>query len=204
MDDRDDLTRGDPLGGAEPARPPAPERPAPSYGGGPVPPGAFAPRETPQRISPDADFADWWRRAVAAILDAIIVGGATLLLLALLGVGVFADGDVGTGELIVGALLGTIIFAVLALLYAPILMARTNGQTLGKMATDCRVVRANGKPVDFGWSVIREVAVKGIVFGVAGSVTGGLANIADWLWPLFDKEDRALHDFLVDSRVIRA
>jgi uncharacterized RDD family membrane protein YckC len=72
------------------------------------------------------------------------------------------------------------------------------------MATGCRVVRANGKPVDFGWSVMREVVVKGIVFGIAGSVTGGLANIADWLWPLFDKQDRALHDFLVDSRVIRA
>ena len=174
------------------------------YGEGPVPPGAFAPREKPQRLPPDVVFADWWRRAVAAVLDGLIVGGLTLAVLAVASVGFFADGDVGWGDLIFGALIGTIVFVALAFLYAPIIMTRTNGQTLGKMATGIRVVRANGKPVDFGWAALREVAVKGLVFGLLGSFTGGIANIIDWLWPFVDKEERALHDFLVDSRVVRA
>ena len=181
------------------------DEPSPgAYGGGPIPPGAFAPPERPQRLSPDVVFADWWRRAVAAVLDGLLVGGLTLILLALLGVGIFADGDVSTGEAVLGFVVGTIVFAGLALLYAPVIMARTNGQTLGKMATGVRVVRANGKPCDFGWAVMREVVVKGIVFGIAGAFTGGIANIIDWIWPFFDSEERALHDFLVDSRVIRA
>jgi uncharacterized RDD family membrane protein YckC len=195
----DGLTPGDPLGD----RPPAPPgQPAGGYGESRVPPGAFSPPERPQRLGADVVYADWWKRVFAAILDGLIVGGATILILAVLGVGVFADGNASTAEIIVGAVLGTLIFAVLALLYAPVLMARTNGKTLGKMALGIRVARANGKPVDFWWAVLREVVVKGIGFGIAGAITGGIANLVDWFWPLFDSENRALHDFLVDSRVI--
>jgi uncharacterized RDD family membrane protein YckC len=205
MDERD-LTPGDPLW----SRPePAPETPSetperPGYGEGPVPPGAFAPRPRPQRLPPDVVFADWWRRAVAAILDGLIVGGITLAILAFASVGFFADGEVGWGDIIVGGLLATALFVALAFLYAPLVMARTNGQTLGKMATSVRVVRANGRPVEFGWAVMREVVVKGLVFGLLGVFTGGIANLIDWAWPFVDREERALHDFLVDSRVIRA
>ena len=92
--------------------------------------------------------------------------------------------------------------ALVALLYAPALMARTNGQTLGRMALGIRVVRANGRPVDFGYAMLREVAVKALLFGIAGGATGGLAQLADYLWPLWDEENRALHDMIVDTRVI--
>jgi hypothetical protein len=47
------------------------------------------------------------------------------------------------------------------------------------------------------------VAVKALLFGIAGSLTGGLANLADVLWPLWDEENRALHDMIVDTRVIK-
>ena len=33
--------------------------------------------------------------------------------------------------------------------------------------------------------------------------TAGLATLADVLWPLWDEENRALHDLIVDTRVIR-
>jgi uncharacterized RDD family membrane protein YckC len=89
-----------------------------------------------------------------------------------------------------------------ALLYAPLMMARTNGRTLGRMAVGIRVVRASGEPMTFGWAMLREVAVKALLFGVAGSITFGLANLADVLWPLWDDENRALHDFVVDTRTV--
>ena len=174
------------------------------YGDSPVPPGAFSPPERPQRLGPDAPFADWWKRVVAALLDGLIVGGVTLLILAALGVGFFSDGDASTVDVVLSAILATLVFAFLALLYAPLLMARTNGKTIGKMAVGIRVARASGQPVDLWWAILREVVVKGIAFGVAGAVTGGLSSLADALWPLFDKERRALHDFLVDSRVVDA
>jgi uncharacterized RDD family membrane protein YckC len=188
---------GDPLGGTQ-------EPPRRLYESGPTPPGAFAPRSEPERLPPDVVFADWWKRATAAVIDLAIVGGATLVILALLGVGFFADGHVGFGEIVVGVVVGILIFAIIMPLYGPFLMARTNGQTLGKMALGIRVARANGARVDFWWSVLREVVVKGILLGVAGSLTGGIAYLVDWLWPLFDSEERALHDYLVDSRVINA
>jgi uncharacterized RDD family membrane protein YckC len=82
------------------------------------------------------------------------------------------------------------------------MMARTNGRTVGRMATGIRLVRADGKPIDFGFAMLREVAVKALLFGFLGVLTGGLANLADVLWPLWDEENRALHDFVVDTRTI--
>ena len=84
------------------------------------------------------------------------------------------------------------------------MMARTNGQTLGRMVVGIRVVRAKGQPMTFGWAMLREVAVKALLFGIASSLTFGLASLLDVLWPLWDEENRALHDFIVDTRVIRA
>jgi uncharacterized RDD family membrane protein YckC len=64
-------------------------------------------------------------------------------------------------------------------------------------------VRANGKPMTFGFAMLREVAVKTLLFGIAAAITGGLATLADVLWPLWDEENRALHDFIVDTRVVK-
>ena len=101
-------------------------------------------------------------------------------------------------------LVGGLFAVVAALLYAPLMMAKTNGKTLGRMALGIRVVRANGKPIDFGYAMLREVVVKWLLFNViAGSVTFGLAWLLDVLWPLWDEENRALHDMVVDSRVIK-
>jgi hypothetical protein len=57
--------------------------------------------------------------------------------------------------------------------------------------------------VDFGYATLREVVVKWLLFGVvANSFTFGLAALVDYLWPLWDEENRALHDFVVNSRTI--
>jgi hypothetical protein len=51
--------------------------------------------------------------------------------------------------------------------------------------------------------MLREVAVKALLFGFLSSLTFGLASLADVLWPLWDEENRALHDFAVNTRTIR-
>ena len=70
-------------------------------------------------------------------------------------------------SLVVGLMLRSSAIAIVALLYAPLMMARTNGKTLGRMAVGIRVVRANGEPMTFGWAMLREVAVKALLFGFA-------------------------------------
>jgi len=201
------LESGDPLRGGDPPPTTAPETPGyattppPGAGGPPIAtgPGGLAGRHV---------LAGWWSRAGATLIDWVIVGiGSVVLLIAItapFSLGLFADEDIGIVSIIIGLLFATLCVTIVAFLYAPAMMARTDGQTLGRMVTGIRVVRAKGEPMTFGFAMLREVAVKALLFGIAGSLTFGLAQLADYLWPLWDEENRALHDFLVDTRVIKA
>lgn len=192
------MTEGEPRPAAEP--PGYTTTPPPGAGGPPV--AATARGAVGGRYV----LAGWWSRVGAHILDSVIVGvGGVLLAIAIMapfGIGFFAGDDFGWVSLIVGLLIAIVCVSIVALLYAPALMARTNGRTLGRMATGIRVVRANGQPIDFGFAMLREVVVKTLLFGIAGGLTGGLANLVDYLWPLWDEENRALHDYVVDTRTI--
>jgi uncharacterized RDD family membrane protein YckC len=188
------------------------ERPTPESPGyiTTPPPGAGGPpvSATPGALSGKHVLAGWWSRAGAQLIDWLIVGvGGILLAIAIMApfsILWFADEGAGVIGTIVGAIIAVICASIAALLYAPALMARTNGQTLGRMVTGIRVVRANGEPMTFGYAMLREVAVKTLLIGIAASLTGGLAYLADYLWPLWDEENRALHDMIVNSRVIQA
>jgi uncharacterized RDD family membrane protein YckC len=203
------LTSGDPLA-------PGPEAPRhesglPGFSGGYTsapPPGAYggAPATTaPGAVAGRYVLAGWWSRVGAALIDGLIIGIVAIILLAIFGLGFAAsdDSDSGVGALIVASIVSTIAFAVAALLYAPLMMAKTNGKTLGRMAVGNRVVRANGQPMTLGWAMLREVAIKMLLVGIVNSVTFGLAGLLDVLWPLWDDENRALHDFLVDTRTVK-
>jgi hypothetical protein len=50
---------------------------------------------------------------------------------------------------------------------------------------------------------VREVVLKALVFGALGSATFSLAYLLDVLWPLWDEQKRALHDFPVNTRTVR-
>ena len=157
-------------------------------------------------MAPHLTLAGWWRRAGAQLIDGLIIGfGAVLLFAAItaaFSLGFFAGEEVGIVSIVFGLLLAVVCVSVVALLYAPAMMGRTNGRTLGRMATGIRVVRADGRPITFGFALVREVAVKALLFGVLGGATAGLANLLDYLWPLWDAQNRALHDFVVDTRTI--
>jgi uncharacterized RDD family membrane protein YckC len=187
------ITSGDPLAGYTSPPPP---------GAGGV---ATAPFETP--AASHWQLSGWWRRAGALIIDGIVVtliaGIFFGIFAAFAGAGFLVGDTTGYIALVLGFLGWGLCILIAALLYAPLMMARTNGKTLGRMACGIRVVRANGKPIDFGWACLREVLTKWLLFGViANSFTFGLAALVDYLWPLFDEENRALHDFVVDSRTI--
>jgi uncharacterized RDD family membrane protein YckC len=151
-------------------------------------------------------LSGWWPRAGAQIIDGLIVGAGALVLMvavtAPFSIGFFAGDTLGFVAVLVGLLAAILCVSIAALLYAPAMLARTNGRTLGRMATGIRVVRADGKPIDFGFAMVREVAVKALLFGFLAAATGGLSFLADALWPLWDEENRALHDFVVDTRTI--
>ena len=185
----------------------------PGFTGGytsPPPPGAFgagAPAPAPATATGGHALAGWRSRAAAALVDGVIIGRGALVIVALFGsvfsVGFFASDEAGVVSVIVGLMLSFGAIAIVALLYAPLLMARTNGRTLGRMVVGNRVIRAGGQPMTFAWALLREVVIKALVFGFLSSVTFGLASVLDVLWPLWDEEKRALHDFVVDTRTVR-
>lgn len=153
-------------------------------------------------------LSGWWRRVAATLIDAALISLGAIVILALFGavfsIGFLGGDKAGRASVIVGVLLGLVAVMIAALLYAPAVMARTNGQTVGKMALGIRVIRTSGQPMDFAWAALREVGIKAFGAAVANSFTFGLASFLDVLWPLWDEENRALHDFAASTRVVRA
>ncbi len=171
------------------------------------PPGAGGP--VPTQHAPLAGrpaLAGWWRRVGAQLIDGLIVFvGAAILFVAVtapFSLAFFGSNELGVASVIFGAFLALLCVAVVALLYAPALMARTNGKTLGRSVTGCRVIRTDGRPITFGFAMVREVLVKTLLIGFLSGITGGILWLIDVLWPLWDEENRALHDFVVNTRTI--
>jgi uncharacterized RDD family membrane protein YckC len=186
-----------------PQAPPPPSGPqAPSYGG-PVPPGGWE-----QPIAPQAPgwhgrpLASWGSRLAAYLIDGVVLLVPVIALVVLV-VGIAAGSDTGA---VVTAIVGFLAFLVVAFLYAPLLMAREgvhNGQTWGKQALGIRVIRDNGQAMNFSWAALREIVVKGLGVGLASSIIPLIPWFLDFFWPLWDDENRALHDMVVSTHVVQ-
>lgn len=75
---------------------------------------------------------------------------------------------------------------------------RHNGQTLGKQMMSLRVIRDDRQAVGFSTVLVREVLFKGVVDGA----TLGVGALFDYLWPLGERTNRALHDKVAGTHVI--
>ena len=174
-----------------------------------VPPGGWdRPIGGPPPLTP---YAGWWSRVGAALFDLMVISVPALLLAIAIfgGVGAAfsADDDFGIVTLILGIIVYVLLLFAAVLLYAPLLMRREgerNGQTWGKQLIGIRVVRTNGVPMDFTHSAIREALVKGLGLGFASSIIPFIPYLLDALWPLWDDENRAIHDMVVGTRVVEA
>ena len=74
----------------------------------------------------------------------------------------------------------------------------------GKQLLGIRVIRTNGVPMDFTHSAIREALVKALGLVFASTIMPLLPYVLDGLWPLWDDEYRAIHDMIVETRVVDA
>jgi uncharacterized RDD family membrane protein YckC len=140
-------------------------------------------------------LSGWWRRVGAYIIDGLLISVLTSLGWVL----------VATGSEVIGGILA-FIGLVLAFFYWPLTMGRDgerNGQSLGKQVLDITVSRDTGEQVTFGWALLRQFVVIYLLFQVVGGIAFGLPWLIDVLWPLWDRENRALHDMIVKSHVVR-
>jgi uncharacterized RDD family membrane protein YckC len=151
-------------------------------------------------------LASWGSRLGAYVIDLLVL----LIPLGIVSTVVYTalvDSDTSAWGWIGASILVVLAASVVFLLYAPLLMMRQgarNGQTLGKQMVGIRVVRDTGEPMGFGWAALREVVVKNLAVNIASSIIPFIPWFLDYFWPLWDDENRALHDMVVSTHVVRA
>lgn len=176
-------------------------------------PGDFIPAGTgPGMGGGNQPLAEWWQRAVAAIIDGLIIAIPSYIIMAIMGVGLAAK---RTGELTVDPQTGQItgglpgpgyfatffasflIIAVLGIVYYVYFHGST-GQTLGKKIMKIKVVsEETGDVIGYGPAFLRW-----LIGALLQGFTCGVGGLLDILWPLWDSKRQALHDKVVKSLVV--
>jgi uncharacterized RDD family membrane protein YckC len=175
------------------------------YGSEPVPPGANKPQPPSPGLGPYR-LAQWSSRVGASLIDGLIIAAIFVVISIPLAVAFpfLSDSTGGIIGLVAGAFFGLLVFFVAMTLYAPILLVRWDGQTVGKRIAHIRVIQINGEKFDFIQAFVREGLVKGLLIALIALFTFLLLPLVNYLWPLWDDENRCLHDFLCSTRVVEA
>jgi uncharacterized RDD family membrane protein YckC len=155
----------------------------------------------PQPSLSAPQLADWWPRVGAAVIDAFVRLGILLLCVGAGALGYLAGESAGEIGLGVGIALGAVLSYFV---YAPLMMARTGGQTVGHRVTDTRIVMADGSQIGGGMAFVREALVKNILIEGVGIVTFYILPIVNYLMPLWDSNNETLHDKMCRTRVVVA
>ena len=189
---------------AQPGQPIAPPTTPQQFGWQPPPYTPPPPRPRGPHGQPvwdnGAECATWGSRVGAYLIDLLISLAVPLAI----GIPLAASGS--SGLEVVGAV---IIIAALFVgfpLYSATIEARSgehNGQTFGKQIVGIRVVRDNNEPIRLGFALLRELAVRWLLIGFIGGFFF-FPPLLDLLWPLWDETNRALHDMVVSTHVVRA
>lgn len=106
-------------------------------------------------------YAGFWRRAIAAIVDTIVMITLTMVPAALVGflVGLIFAGSMSRIQMeMVGQGIGAGIGALAAWLYFAKMESSRHQATFGKMLLGLRVVDTDGKPIGFGQATARHFA----------------------------------------------
>lgn len=161
------------------------------------------------------ELSGWWRRVGAVLVDSLVLL-IPVAILAFLTHAYTTTKDPYTGSTTFHTSQGfTLLDLAVWSIYVLLLLPRSaphNGQTLGKQALGIAIMRNDGYPLDLTTTSIRELLCKGlpplivtllIIGGVRVASLLLLAVLLDYLWPLWDSENRALHDHIAQTHVVR-
>jgi uncharacterized RDD family membrane protein YckC len=139
--------------------------------------------------------SQWWKRAVALIIDMLVLAVPLNILTAMLGGFEARTVDGQTEFEFEGP--GVFISIVVSILYYVLLNGGPKGQTVGKMALRIQVRDIDtGGPIGYGRGLGRQLMI--YVFALAC----GIPLLLDYLSPLWDQKRQAWHDKVVRSVVV--
>ena len=143
-------------------------------------------------LQPTYQFAGFWIRFVAYLIDTMILGAVQFAITLALRLASGGMTESWNGELAM-TLVGGLCGMVISLTYA-VFFTGYHGQTPGKMALRIQVIRSNGTAMTYGRAFLREVVgkfVSGIILGIG------------YLMAAFDAQKQALHDRIAGTYVIK-
>lgn len=121
------------------------------------------------------DYAGFWRRLAAALIDGIILS--------------IINGIVMAISPQTGMWLGTFI----GIAYIVGFWTWNNGQTPGKMALGIRIVKTDGSPISFGVAILRYI----------GYWVSSIILYIGFLMIAWDSKKQGLHDKIAGTYVVR-
>jgi uncharacterized RDD family membrane protein YckC len=148
----------------------------------------------------NVQYAGFWKRFVAAIIDSLILGVVEFLIfipfLGVLGLGIVAQPEeVGLGFIF--ALISAYLFAAMAAmiagwLYYALMEASSKQATLGKMAISIKVTDMAGNRISFGRATGRYF----------GKYVSALIMYIGFIMAGFTQQKQALHDIMTGCLVV--
>ena len=143
----------------------------------PLPPQQPVPAASaPAAVPADDASAGFWIRAGAYMIDGILVGGAGLLTM-----------------LVVGGAVGTVLRLVLSAAYFTVVPVINGGQTAGKMTAGIAIVKEDGSELTYLNTFVRWL----------GYLLSGLPAGLGFVCAAFTEHKRGLHDYVAGTRVVR-
>jgi uncharacterized RDD family membrane protein YckC len=134
--------------------------------------------EAPQKVASDSvQYAGFWIRFVAAIIDGVILGIVSGILF-----GVDDTGMVGFNdwEMIIPALYSILFWKYFA-------------ATPGKMALGLKVLQENGQNLEWRHTILRYI----------GYIPSTIVFLLGFIWVAFDKKNQGWHDKIAKTIVVK-
>ena len=147
----------------------------------------------------DIEYASWWRRSVALLIDGVIVTIVTLVIFFVVGIVVGLGGAARAGRPAAVESLSALFFIGYFVIPALYFVAGNGlGATVGKSMLGIRVRRDDDdEPIGLVRSFLRYV----VPVGFAALLL--IPYLVDYLWPLWDSRNQSLHDKVAGSIVVR-
>jgi uncharacterized RDD family membrane protein YckC len=159
------------------------------------------------------NYAGFWRRFAAHLIDGIVLGIPVTILVALLGVGTASlsnniNSEEGTVAFVLGFLAAySVVFIITFIgswLYYSLMESSSNQATLGKMALGIIVTDLEGNRISFGKATGRYFS-KSLLPGLIAiiPILGWIGSIAWFVTAAFTEKKQAVHDMIANTLVIK-